>query len=507
VGLAQLIDKLQRYRELRTDSDGLANSIKLACASLESAGEAELAERDAEQLSEQRRILEAQAEELQELTSQVGNIRAEVRQAREGHALEEVLDSRAAALAGLGERHAEALRAEAGRFLLASVKRDHETIQMPRVLERARKLFATFTQDTYELRVAPEDDGSFIAVELQTGAGLRPDELSDGTRAQLLLAAQLAFGEEAEQGTRLPLFLDEALDHSDPVRFHAIAKSLGRMVQEEGRQILYLTNDPSDAARIQSALREDGCAPAREIDLAEIRKRAAGVSSPADIEVAPLPVVPDPSGETPEGYAARLGVPPLDPRRGSQGQHLFHLLWDDLPLLQRLLQRRLDWVGQWVAVSESGSGLAREVAGATVSGGQLRARAALLDEFCRSWGEGRGRPVYRDAIERSDAIRERYLDAVVEIAGELRGDAEDLIALLHSRTDSRMQGFRVKAAEQLEAFLTDEGYLDRRPILTEREVAARVMATPAAADLPDALAGACVHRWWKLSERRSAHED
>ena len=45
--------------------------------------------------------------------------------------------------------------------------------------------------------MAPEEHGSFIAVETRTGAGRRPDQLSDGTRAQLLLAAQLAFGEEA----------------------------------------------------------------------------------------------------------------------------------------------------------------------------------------------------------------------------------------------------------------------------------------------------------------------
>ncbi|MBW2234460.1 MAG: hypothetical protein JRG85_03575 [Deltaproteobacteria bacterium] len=76
-----------------------------------------------------------------------------------------------------------------------------------------------------------------------------------------------------------------------------------------------------------------------------------------------------------------------------------------------------------------------------------------------------------------------------------------------------MQSSRAKrsasatAAENLEAFLIEEGYIDRRPILTVPEIAARVMATPAAADLPDALAGECVHRWWQLSERRPADED
>ena len=160
-------------------------------------------------------------------------------------------------------------------------------------------------------------------------------------------------------------------------------------------------------------------------------------------------------------------MPPFDPRRESLGQHLFHLLWDDLPLLQRLLQRRLEHVGQWVAVSRSGSPLARRLAEGSASGAQLDTRAALLEEFCRSWAEGRGWPLDRAGIERSGAIRERYLDDVVDIARELGGDAEQLITLLRERSDPRLQGFRAKAAESLEAFLTKEGYLDRRPVLSE----------------------------------------
>ena len=89
------------------------------------------------------------------------------------------------------------MRAAAGRLLLDAVRREHETIQMPRVLERARGLFAAFTHGAYELRVAAEDAASFVAIEAATGAGRAPDALSDGTRVQLLLAARLAFAEEA----------------------------------------------------------------------------------------------------------------------------------------------------------------------------------------------------------------------------------------------------------------------------------------------------------------------
>ena len=104
----------------------------------------------------------------------------------------------------------------------------------------------------------------------------------------------------------------------------------------------------------------------------------------------------------------------------------------------------------------------------------------------------------REAVERSDAVSERYLDAVVEIARELGGDGQRLIEVLRARDDERLQGFRTKTAEGLEGFLVEEGYIDPRAILEQSDVAARVLATPAAARLPEPVAAECVHRWWSL---------
>jgi len=476
-GLARLLEDLEHHRRLRGKRDGLVNSIRPAQEKLTSAGEVELIQGDRGKLEVESRHLKERVDGLNRLRNQIAEIGAEVKRAREGHDLEDALVKQGVALGQLEERRREALQAGAGRLLLDAVGREHETNQMPRVLERARELFATFTHHAYELRVAPDDAGSFVAVEARSGAGRRPQELSDGTRAQLLLAARLAFAEEAEQGVRLPLFLDEALDQSDPVRFRAIVRSLGRMVEDQGRQIFYLSNDPTDARRIQEALDEEGCAAARVIDLAAVRNRASSVPGPEALRVEPLPQVPAPSGHTPESYGAALMVPPLDPRRDPAGQHLFHLLWDDLPLLHRLLENRIERVGQWLTLSRNGASLARATAAADGIGSQLDARAELLEAFCRAWREGRGSPVDRATVEESDVISERYLEDVVDIARELEGDGERLIEALRDRGDPRLQGFRTRVIAAFEAFLTDEGHLDPRPPLDESE---------------------CVHRWWRL---------
>lgn len=500
-GLERLLADFARHRSLQSDRDALATNISRSEAKLATAGEADLASSEVGELETAKEHVTQEVAALEDLRGKIADIRAEVKQAREGHSLEDKLADRDAALGALWDCRQEVLRTAAGRFLVDSVRQEHETIQMPRVLERARELFGTFTHHEYELRVSADDAGSFVAREARTGIGRRPDELSDGTRAQLLLAARLAFAEEIETSNPLPLFLDEALDQSDPARFRAIARSLGRMVEEEGRQIFYLTSDPTDVQRIQEALVEEGCAEARTIDLARIRNRAAAVADPEHLKVVPLAPVPSPSGTTPESYAVEIGVPSLDPRRDHAAQHLFYLLQDDLPLLHRLLESRIQHVGQWVTLSRSKAALAAQAAGSSAPGGQIDARCELLETFCRAWREGRGRAVDRDAIEASGAISDTYLERVVEVATESGGDGDRLLEALRAREDERLRRFQTRSVDRLEEFLVEEGYVDPRPILDEAGVVARCMATPVGTQLPGEVAAELVHRWWVLSEQ------
>ena len=234
----------------------------------------------------------------------------------------------------LKHRREEALFAGAGKFLVGAVEREYELTQMPRVFERASSHFSAFTHHSYELRLGRDADVPRLqAIDLRSGESRELDELSDGTRAQLLLAARMAFAEEVEQGTVLPLFLDEALDQSDPDRFEAIARSLGRVANDQGRQIFYLTTDHLDGDRIRYALEAEGCSVAAEIDLGSLRGRAVGVTRSSALRVPTRPDIPAPDGTAPEEYGVTLGVPRFAPARGYSEQHLFYLLPDDLDLL------------------------------------------------------------------------------------------------------------------------------------------------------------------------------
>lgn len=504
-GLALLVEMLPDYIEHCTLRTRLQSQNDVLREALEKADEAALAESEEEELEQLQESLSSSAQTKPDLLRQIAEINAAVKAAKSGHEVADLIEKREAALAHLEEHVAQALFKTAGRVLVHKVEQQHEQIQMPRVLRRVRELFSTFTHHAYEIEVGPGGEVAHLtARDLRTREGLGLEELSDGTRIQLLLAARIAFAEEVERGALLPLFLDEALDQSDPARYHTMVKCLGRMAQDQGRQIFYFTSDPSDLDRIQAALREEQCPAAQPIDLGLIRRQAASVPGPAALRVEPSAQVPAPEDRSAEEYGAAIGVPPLDPRRGHPDQHLFHLLWDDLNLLHGLLQDGIQWVGQWHKIS--GSNYAAKLISQSDSATELDRRADLFEVFCQLWIQGRGQPVDRDAIEESGALAEKWLEGVAAISAENQGDGKRLIEIMRGKDDERTKGLRVKSIEGLEQFLRDHAYMDDRPVLDAEELHTLVLTSPAAAQLGDGVAGECIRRWWELSARAKAPE-
>src|SRR5690606_36980356 len=165
----------------------------------------------------------------------------------------------------------EALEASAARTLLDVVEEEHESAVRPAALERARSWFSRFTHDDFELVLEQAADGEwrFGAVDKRAGAGgsrLAASELSTGTRAQLLLAARLAFALDAERSYSteampvepLPFFLDEALTTSDPERFSQVANAIFDVSEETGRQFIYLSARDEDAELWRDVAAERG---------------------------------------------------------------------------------------------------------------------------------------------------------------------------------------------------------------------------------------------------------
>ena len=502
-GLRGLIGQLDAFRGLRKGIADLESRNEEDLDALDEAGESELADLDDSGPRRLREEIAAHAERAEELRNKIAELDADVKQAASARSLEELIARRDDARAELADRRDAAIFAEAGRFLIDAVEAEYEKIQMPRVFERARNHFSAFTRHGYELRVGRERDAPrLFAVDLGRNARRELAELSDGTRAQLLLAARVAFAEEVEGGLALPLFLDEALDQSDPVRFDAIAASLGQIAADQGRQVFYLTSDPLDGERIRRALDTAGFAVASEIDLGAIRGRATAVEGPSELRVRPGPSVPEPVGVTAAEYGSALGVPPFRPGHGPARQHFFYLLADHLELLRELLESGVERAGQWTTVA--GSPLADGLAARFPKAGRIDVRVQMLEVFCEVWSCGRGRPVDRSALVASGAVSSRYIDGVAGIARELDGDAAALLDTIRGKSDARVRGFRQAKATDLEKHLRDGGYIDDRPVPGEGEIRRRVLASAPAAELPREVAMELVDSWLEWAAKQAA---
>ncbi|MDE0242446.1 MAG: AAA family ATPase [bacterium] len=493
--LAVLVDSLPRYRELVTSARELENLIKRETDELAADGEGELAGYGIADLDGLDRELSGAQERASSLRQDIAEIRAEVAEVRRTHHLEEQLAIREQARSTLQERRNEALFAACGRFLIDTVEQEFESIRMPRLLARTRHHFSEFTRHRHDVRLSRDGDPPrLIATDLGSDESRELDELSDGTRAQLLLAARVAFASEIEGDTRFPFLLDEALDQSDPERFDAIAGSLGDMAQRDCRQIIYLTSDPLDVGRFRRAIGSGG-ASVNAIDLGAIRQQTAMTGS---VDVPPLENIPHPETLSPQDYAAVLAVPHLRPERGWRGQHLHHVLWDRPHVLHDILCEGIRLAGQWKHVSPSPLG---EKLRSMASGGDvIDARVDLFAIFTSLWNEGRNRPVDRDALKRSNAVSGHYLEPLVMVAESLAGDPRALLDTLRSNRPPALARFRARSAGDLEAWLRDHGYLDERPRLDREELALRALASPPAARLPQGDARSCLHHWWFLAE-------
>ena len=399
------------------------------------------------------------ADEYTELIQRQAAINERLDSARKSHRVEHAASELGRAEEALRDKRDTALLHAATDVLLDDVENAFRTEREPDLLRRARERFERVT--AYHFTLELSDKTGFIARDRRQGQLRPPARLSSGTRMQLLLSLRLAWIEDREKGGEpLPLFLDEALTTSDEERFAVMAQTLSRLAETERRQVFYLCARHHEAALWERATGE---APA-VIDLAAIR---FGVSAPGNgfPAVEPPPGIPPPGDDDGESYAARLGVPLVNPRVDAGGVHLFHLLRDDLDLLHRLLDSwRIGTLGQLESL------LASNAAQGALSGRQTRQRLVLRCQAARSWTElwrqGRGMPVDRVALDQCDAVTDVFLEGAADLAKEIGGDPAKFIAALRAR---RLKRFHASQTDKLEEWLAEKGYIDDAEILDPGE--------------------------------------
>lgn len=417
---------------------------------------ARAAESSLEQIAEHIRREAARADALDDLNREIGEIRALVGAALGGHELAEAQAREEARRHDLAAARDGAREAALGRWLLDHVREQNETQAQPAVWKAAVELLRRFTRNEWELVIRETDRGGrFAARAVGPGTLHALDELSDGTRAQLLLAVRLGFLQAQESDVRPPLFVDEALTASDPARFAAVAAALGELARSQQRQVFYLTADPADGERFAAALAANDLPPARRIDLVEVRSLAAA-ADPDRVAGQALAPVPSPAGNDLADYVRRLRVPTLDPWLPEDAAHLAYLTRDEsreLERLRRLLSAGAATVGRWRRARAD-----LEIAGALdgTANGELAWRALVLEAFLDGWRIGRARPLTREDLEDSGAVSANMLPAVWEACRRRECDGARLIAAARERAIPR---FSTRKIDALESYLEAEQLL------------------------------------------------
>jgi len=242
-------------------------------------------------------------------------------------------------------------RSQAGYKLAQFVEKNTHDQSLPAVFKRARALLRTVTAGRYE-QLFDAERNAVRATDTVAERGFTLDELSSGTRIQLLLAVRLAFVGEQEDGWQLPIILDETLANSDDEQAGAIIEAIKTLAQA-GRQVFYLTAQHTEAAKWEQALGDGHAVDHRLINLSapstdglpeEIGDRALRP---------PTNDLPAPDRLTHAAYGEKLGVPGWSPRRPVGEVHLWYLM-DDLTALHRLLEVGIATWGQLRSLEDSG---------------------------------------------------------------------------------------------------------------------------------------------------------
>lgn len=460
-GLAALCAQCGAYREAVQavrDAEGAVTAARLALGAAADA-DPSLLDEDVASLRARHDDAVRLASEHDALLQQATGIRARVEAAKQGHDAEGARAEVAALEDVLREHRERDLRAMVGDALVRHLQRVTRDQHRPEVFHRAREIFAHVTRGQYTLQLDDRDGGreaAFRAVDTERDEGFALDQLSAGTRVQLLLAVRVAFVETQEHGRRLPLFLDETLGTSDDVRARAIIEAVLALA-EEGRQVFYFTAQSDEVARWAEVLRERGVEH-RIVDLARVRALPAHDSRllGAGVSRFELAHPPSPEGHTHESYGLALGVPPLRLGDRATAAHLWYVV-HDCAALHRLLTLGFRSWGQLAAAP-------REQVDALLSafpGAHARAvvLARALDVLCELRSIGHGAPVTREVLVAAGAVSGTMLDRVSELAGSVDGSAARLLEALRS---GQVPRFRAKAIEELEQFLEECGCLDRR---------------------------------------------
>ncbi len=412
------------------------------------------------------------SQQAEELNRRITRITTLIDETKRKQALEAALADEQERRYALRRKREEDYRAVITWELLRYLKEQTRDRCRPPVFHRAQELLLLITDGRYRLELSDDTATLFYATDTTTGEVRQLDELSSGTRVQMLLAVRAAFIELEEGGASLPLFLDETLANSDDRRTPAIIQSIIKLA-ETGRQVFYFTAQEDELHKWRAMLEKPGGPPFAFHNLSGEQSRQYAEKRPPLAGISTIREVPPPTDEERyTDYGERIDVPPVDPyRRRTESIHLWYLFESSGELYEALSRGITTW-GQLKALASAFASGSSDAALSASLFARAEASAKAFQEAQRIWQAGRGRKVDRDALKESGQVTSTFLQPVYEKLKEVQGDGRALITALENREVAK---FKTAKRHLLKAFFEENGYIDSAEPVGRTDAYVRVL--------------------------------
>lgn len=471
--LLKIDENHDRFLELSEKRGNLQHKKQELKRELEnhSGFEEEFLAMDKEEARRQKEFCESAREKTEETGKRITAIETQIQERKKHRDLERALKRRDICRERLDTMFEQYLQDYFLSRIIDTLKQENQKRNFPAVFDRASSLLFRFTENRYSLTV--ESDGQFAAVDHANREQIYAlDELSEGTRIQLLLAVRLAFVEHSEEEIRLPFFADELLAVSDDIRAKAIMDALTGICRE-GRQVFYFTARGDEVEKWLAYAKEEGIedlVQLKTIGRGEILQKSLQRNGTDMLTIGYGRDIPAPDNRSYEEYGELLNVPVLDlMTQEVERIHPWYLTNDTHLIYECLRHGLLTW-GQIQAFLKKGRLLegitSKEIA-------KMTEAAALIKEVLKLWRVGRPGQIDRSVLRRTDAISGTFIEKADKVAESVDFDP---VRFMEAVENGALKRFQNNKKEELREFLEQEGYLPSEQAYSEEELNTRIKA-------------------------------
>lgn len=413
-----------------------------------------------------------EANQYDDINNEITQIKTKINIAGEGKELAEALAEKEKAFEDLQKAYHKNLSSVAGDLIVEKLKSSTQKQHSSIVFKKANEIFNNITGGKYELQLENLENPEFLAKDTVNDLTKNINELSTGTRVQLILSVRLAFIETQETILKIPLLADELLANSDDLRAKAIIDAL-ITVSKNGRQVFYFTAQDDEVAKWKTITdNEKNQNLLQIIYIGDKREQNERVFKAAKnySDLVLYKQVEKPGNRTHLEYGQLINVPEFDLLNDKINKlHLWYLIEDNEVLYNCLVSNINVW-GQLESFINH-NGKIKNLDEDTIK--VINEKVRLLTKLKDLYQKGRHKNIDAEIIEKADAVSDTHNENVINLAAKYNYNPVDLIQALRNK---EVANFRTAKIDELEDLFTEKGYIDNQKQLTKEEIAVQISA-------------------------------